>query len=370
MKRSQRMVTSALSGSPAVAKLAMDERSYFFREVGDGREVVLLDVLLEHEAVHGGRRAKGAQVEVLHHLQELGGDELPHVVAEDGGAADPLAVDLAPAEFCPAGVRDGHMQAVLLHLLPVLGGDDVAQRVLVAVHDRLGVAGGAAREVHEHDVVELGRGVARRVHPLPGALLEHLVEGKPPLALAGHHDLVADRGAVGQRELGLLADVVVVHADDGRDLGRVGAVGDVFFGQLDGGGHDGGADLAHGGGQHPVFPAAAQDGQDHVALLDAQRDEAIGDAVGQARDVREGELAVVAVVVHPDQGFLVRLHAGPLVHDVVAKVEVVRHVDPEILSEVLVGVEVDAGTVFLEYVVQSKTSVGSDCDAPARTTPR
>ena len=37
------------------------------REVGDRREVVLLDVLLEHEAVHGRRRAEGAQIEVLHH---------------------------------------------------------------------------------------------------------------------------------------------------------------------------------------------------------------------------------------------------------------------------------------------------------------
>ena len=95
-------------------------------EVVHARQVVGAHVLLQHETVHGGRRAERGQLVVLDLLQQLRGHELVHVVGEDGGAGDPLAVDLAPAELRPAAVGHAHVQRVLLHLLPVLRGDDVA----------------------------------------------------------------------------------------------------------------------------------------------------------------------------------------------------------------------------------------------------
>ena len=95
-------------------------------EVVHARQVVGAHVLLQHEAVHRRRRAERGQLVVLDLLQQLRGHELVHVVGEDGGAGDPLAVDLAPAELRPAAVGHAHVQRVLLHLLPVLRGDDVA----------------------------------------------------------------------------------------------------------------------------------------------------------------------------------------------------------------------------------------------------
>ena len=160
-----------MDGYLAVERLACG------REVLDGGKVVGCDVLLQHEAVHGGRRAEGREVVVLHDLQKLGGYELVHVVGEDGCTGDPLAVDLAPAELGPAAVGHAHVQAVLAHLLPVFGGEDVPERVLEAVLHGLGIARGATREVDEHDVVDLGGILAGGALPLVALVLDELVEG-------------------------------------------------------------------------------------------------------------------------------------------------------------------------------------------------
>ena len=112
-------------------------------EVVHARQVVGAHVLLQHEAVHRRRRAERGQLVVLDLLQQLRGHELVHVVGEDGGAGDPLAVDLAPAELRPAAVGHAHVQRVLFHLLPVLRGDDMAQRVGEVVAHRFRHARGA-----------------------------------------------------------------------------------------------------------------------------------------------------------------------------------------------------------------------------------
>ena len=160
-----------MDGHLAVERLARG------REVFDGGKVIGRDILLQHEAVHGGRRAEGREVVVLHDLQKLGGYELVHVVGEDRGTGNPLTVDFTPAKFCPTGVGYTHMEFVFLHLLPVFGGEDVPERVLEAVLHGLGIARGATREVDEHDVVDLGGILAGGALPLVALVLDELVEG-------------------------------------------------------------------------------------------------------------------------------------------------------------------------------------------------
>ena len=334
-----------LDGHLAVERLARS------REVLDGREVVGSDVLLQHEAVHGRRRAEGREVVVLHDLQQLSGYELVHVVGEDRGTGNPLTVDLAPAELGPAAVGDAHVQAVLAHLLPVLGGEDVSERVLEAVLHGLGVARGAAREVDEHDVVDLGGVLARGALPLVALVLNELVEGQPAVAFARDEHLLLDAGRVGKGALHLLDHVVVIDADEHLNGCGVCAVRDVLRGELDGRRDDRGADLAQRHGAHPVFPATTQHHHHDVALADAELPKGVGGAVGEQRNVGERELALLASVVDPHEGLLLGFDTRPLVYDVVGEVEVLGHVDLEVVVEILVRVEFNAGAIFAEYVI-------------------
>ena len=64
---------------------------------------------------------------MLQLFQQLERDEFVHVVAENCCTADPLSINFAPAEFCPARIGYAHVQFVFLHLLPVFGSDDMAQ---------------------------------------------------------------------------------------------------------------------------------------------------------------------------------------------------------------------------------------------------
>ena len=244
-------------------------------EVLDAREVVARHVFLKHEAVHGGRGAERPEVVVLHVLQKFGGHELVHVIAEDLGAGDPLPVDLAPAELCPAAVGDAHVEAVLLHLLPILRREDVPEGVGEVVHDGLGVARGATGEVDEHDVLRSGGVNAGRACPFLRFVGDELVKREPSLALACDADFVLYAGRLLRRPFGLRADVVVVHAHEHPHVCRVCAVLDIVGRELQRRGDDRGAYLAQCGGHHPILPPATQDAHDHVALADAKLHEGV-----------------------------------------------------------------------------------------------
>ena len=328
-------------------------------EVLHAGQVVGGHVLLQHEAVHGRRRAEGGELVVLNLLQKLGGHELVHVVGEDGGTGDPLAVDLAPAELGPTGVGHRHVQLVLLHLLPVLRRYDVAERMGEVVLHGLGVARRAAREVHEHDVFGGDARLAGRTLEGIGVAGDELVEIDPALAGTVHDELLAHRGAIGHGLFHLRADVLVVHGDDGLHVGAVGTVDHVLARELQRRGDDGGAQLAEGHGAHPVLPAAAQDAHDHVALADAELLKGVGGLVGQALDVGEREHTLLAGVVGPQKRPLVGLHGGPLVDDVETEVEGLGNLDGEVLGEVLVGIELNSRAVLLQNMIHSGASLCS-----------
>ncbi len=212
----------------------------------------------------------------------------------------------------------------------------------------LGHARGARGKVHQHGVIPAGGllpgGTGERI----GELLHLLVQVQPALPLFHHQDLVFQRGDVRLGGLHLLNDKGVVDADNGADLGGVAPVDDVLFGQLQGAGNQNGPQLVQGCGADPILPPAAQDEHDHAALLHPQAFEEIGGLVGEALDVGEGEILLVALLIAPDQGLFLRLLFGPGVHHVKAEVEVLRHVHFIIGFEILVGVELDTGQEFFQ----------------------
>ena len=285
-------------------------------------------------------------------LQQVAGVELGlHVIAEDDRPADPLAVDFAPAELGPAGVGDAHVQLVLLHLLPVLGGDNVPQGVGEVVLHHLGHARGARGEVHQHNVVPAGGLLAGGAGEGVGELLQLLVEVQPALPLLRHQNLVLQGGDVRLGGLHLLNDEGVVDAHHRADLGGVAPVDDVLFRQLQGAGDEDGPQFVQGRGAHPVLPPAAEDEHHHAALLHAQALKEVGGLVGQALDVGKGEDFLVVLLIAPHQGFFLGLFFGPGVHHVKAEVEVLRHVHGIIGFKILVGVKLDTGQEFFQQIV-------------------
>ena len=220
---------------------------------------------------------------------------------------------------------------------------------------QLGHAGGAAGEVDQHDVVPAGRGLAGGAGEGVREAVHLLVQVQPALPGPAHDDPVAQGGNLRRGGVHLGDDEIVVHADRGLHLRGVSTVNDVLLRQLQRGGDQDHPQLVQRGGADPVFPAAAQDHHHHVALLQPQAGQEVGDLVGQALDVGEAEVPLLVLLVDPKQRALFGLGLGPGVHHVEAEVEILRHVDGELLPEFLVAVKLDLGQEFIEQVIQCPT---------------
>ena len=234
----------------------------------DGREVVLGEVGLHHKAVHGGGSAEGGDAvfgDVLHQRVRL--ELAVEVVHKDGGTAQPLPEQLAPARLRPARLGEGEVQAVVHAVEPEAGGDDVPQRIALRQGDHLGHARGAGSEVYEQDVV---RGALRLIGDaqLVAALfrLGGVVDKSFPLADGGG---AAHAGHFAHRLQDVAAQLVFVDGYDHLDLRLVHAVHEVLFHQHVRGGDGDGADLGKRHQRRPVFVAALQNDQHRVALADA-----------------------------------------------------------------------------------------------------
>ena len=91
----------------------------------NGGEIVFGKIFLDQHSEHGGRRAEGGDVVFGEHGQDVGGVEAVEIIGENGAFGQPLAVELAPEGFAPAGIGNGEMETVSLHIVPVFGGDIV-----------------------------------------------------------------------------------------------------------------------------------------------------------------------------------------------------------------------------------------------------
>ncbi len=227
------------------------------------------------------------------------------------------------------------------------------QRVGEVVLHQLGHAGGAAGEVHQHHIVPAGGLIARRALEGLGASVHLRVQVEPALPGRADQYPVLKGRYLRRGQLHLLHHERVVHADHGLHPGGVAAVHDVLLSQLQRGGDQYDAQLVQRRGAHPVLPAAAQYHHHHVALFEPQAPQEVGHAVGQLHDVGEGEGLLLPLLADPQKRPLVGLLLGPGVHHVVAEVEVLRHVDGELLPECLVAVKLDLRQEFIQQVIHA-----------------
>ena len=125
----------------------------------------------------------------------------------------------------------------------------------------------------------------------------------------------------------------------------VGPIDQVLFGQLQRAGDQGCADFMQRGGADPVLPPAAQNQHDHRSFANAVGLKKVGSLIGQAADIGKGKTLFLPVIVAPDQRQLVRLPAGPFVHNIKAEIKVGGDVAAVILFKILVGIKFNSGQI-------------------------
>ena len=118
-------------------------------------KIIAGNIFLQHKPIHGRRCTEGCQFIVLHMLQQVGWNEFLHIISKDCSATDPLSIDFAPSELCPAGIGYAHVQLIFLYLLPIFCSGDMTQRMRMVMlyHFRLTSCTGS--EVDDCDVIPL-----------------------------------------------------------------------------------------------------------------------------------------------------------------------------------------------------------------------
>ena len=233
---------------PEVEQIGV-ERLACRRRVLKRREVIGVEVLRHHKTVHRRRAAHRRDLVLRDKREDLARVEAVEIVREDAGLHKPLPVIFAPNRLAPARVSDGEVDAVRLHVVPMLGGDEVRNGVAGVVEHHLRVAGRAGRKVHEHGLgryrVATLEDLARRadaaveVDPtfaLDGRGADAFLAGKrradgardgdevsilvasgQTAARTVHEDARGDSGALGDDVVGNLGDIPNRGADDGAD---------------------------------------------------------------------------------------------------------------------------------------------------------
>ena len=295
-------------------------------------EVVAREVFADQESEDGGRSAERGDAIIVDHAQDVCGRELLVVVDEDRSAGDPLPVELAPDGFPPARVGDREVEAVRMQVVPEGGRGDVAERVEEIVDHHLRFTRRAGGEVHERCVVVRVHACgADKGRSVLNTLLEVVESGRH---LWPYADQRLERGGVGQCVRDVAEDLRLTGADDGFNVGRIGAIDDIFLRQQVSGRDSHRAELMQRNDGEPELVASLEDEHHFVAAANAERLEIGGGTIRSLLDLCKGEVDVFAVIVCPAEGAPRRLLCGPSIDDVVSVVKILGYADMEIVFEI------------------------------------
>ena len=152
--------------------------------VNKARKVVLGKILTHQIAVHCWRGTEGCYLVFFHLFQKATRHKGNHVIGKNGTSCKPLSVNLSPHRLCPACLCQCQMEAALHNLLPVLGGNDVAQWVGKVVLYHLGIAGSAGGKVQQHNVIVGGSFSSLGTLEFLWQLRVGICKGKPAFSVA------------------------------------------------------------------------------------------------------------------------------------------------------------------------------------------
>ena len=310
-----------------------------------GTEVVFGEVFLDEEAVNGRRRAEGGDVVIGHLLQQVGRRKLLMIIDKDRGAGEPLAVHLAPDGLAPAGIGNGQVQAVFTQVMPIDARHQMAQRIGKVMGDHLGFPAGPGREIHQHGIAVLvpaEEGIGFLAHPAAIGRKAGLLPFAGVVAETSRDQRADTHGftdgrARGKRLADMFQDGGFPGAQNSFDISPLAAVDDVVGRQQMGGGDGDGADFVQRQHRYPELVAAPQHEHDAVAPPDAQLQQIGRRLVRHLFQVPEGEAFFLSLVIGPQHRQFIRRLPGPDIHNIISKVEMLRHIDVEMTDKVLLG---------------------------------
>ena len=192
------------------------------------------------------------------------------------------------------------MAASVNHVLPVLGGHDVTERVAEGVGDHFGVAAGAAGKVDDHDVVVVRGCIACGARETWRADFVVVVEANPVLTgLSDGHERF-DNVRVFAGGVDFLLECRIIVRDDHLDVGGLKAVFQVFGGEHVRCRNGNCTNAVERQEEKPEFVAAAQNQHHAVAFLDSLFYQKVRGTLRGNRKVLEGKDVVFVVVIAPD----------------------------------------------------------------------
>ena len=306
--------------------------------IGQRREVVFGEVLLNHEAIDGGRRAEGGDAIPFHLPHDFFGRELLMVEDEDRGSGEPLSVQFAPHGFAPSRVGHGQVNAVLVEVVPEYARGEVAQGIEEVVGHHLRFAAGAAGEVHQHGVFvavdECRSTKLVRLLPFLAPIVESFGHGLRLLRqrIDGHQHF--DGRTFGHGGLHLAGHIFVIDAQDGFHAGPLVSIYDVVLGEHVGRGDGHGPQFVQRQHGQPPLIVAFQDEHHLVAVADTQALVVGCGLVGLLFQLLERETEFLAMLVGPQECRFVGRFFSPCVDDVVGEVEVFGNDELEMLPVV------------------------------------
>ena len=296
-------------------------------------EVILREILLNHEAIDGRRSAERGDVILLNLAHNLISCKLLVIEDEDGGSGKPLSVELAPNSLAPTGIGYGKMDGILVEIMPIYTRGQMTEGIEVIVCHHLWLTCGSRCEVHQ-------QGIFIRVYMFRANERSTFVPFLHPVVETFRDvwtdtDQSLDSRTFWHSLINLLYHVIIAAADDSLHACCIVAVNDVVLGKHVGGRDGYGAQLVETEHGKPPLIVTLQNQHHLIIVTDAETLEVSSSLVALLLQVLVCKTDFFATFTCPKQRHVVWFDLCPFVHHVVGKVEIFWYDKLQMLLEVL-----------------------------------
>ena len=296
-------------------------------------EVILREILLNHEAIDGWRSAERGDVIFLNLAHDLIRRKLLVIEDEDGGSGKPLTIELAPNSLAPTGIGYGKMDGVLVEIVPIYTRGQMTERIEVIVCHHLWLACSSRCEVHQ-------QGILVRVYMFRANERSTFVPFLHPVVetfrdIWTDTDQCLDSRTLWHCLVDLLYHVIVAAADNRLHACCIVAVNDVVLGKHVSGRDGYGAQLVETEHGKPPLVVTLQNQHHLIIVTDTETLEVSGSLVALLLQVLVCKTDFFATFACPKQRHVVWFDLCPFVHHVVGEVEIFWYDKLQMLLEVL-----------------------------------
>ena len=296
-------------------------------------EVILREILLNHEAVDSRRGTERGDVVLLNLAHDLIRRKLLVIEDEDGGSGKPLSVELAPYSLAPTSIGYGKMDGVFVEIMPIYTRGQMTEGIEVIVCHHLWLTCGSRCEVHQ-------QGIFIRVYMFWANERSAFVPFLHPVVetfrdIWTDTDQSLDSRTFWHSLINLLYHVIIAAADDSLYACCIVAVNDVVLGKHVGGRDGYGAQLVETEHGKPPLVVTLQNQHHLIIVTDTETLEVSSSLVALLLQVLVCETDFLATFTCPKQRHVVWFNLCPFVHHVVGEVEIFWYDKLQMLLEVL-----------------------------------